>query len=149
MQVRTAVDLTTIGQVRVVPNDTHNTTTQVAVNHVITGRDNSVIDALQNLAFAQNIGRTFDQRAERDKVANLSLRNLFVINDTLSKGSGVANGVNAATMDSEPVRTAQRDVWDFNFETQVQMEVECRLKIERANKDKTCHTINNSLTDIT
>ena len=113
-----------IGQVRVVPNDTHNTTNQATVNHVNTGGDNSVIDTSQNLAFASNIGRTFDQGAERDQVANLGLRNLFAINDTLPEGSGVANGVNAATINSVPVRTAQRDVWDLNFETQVQMEVE-------------------------
>ena len=63
MQVRTAVDLTQIGQVRVELNDSHNSTTQATGNYVKTGRDNSVIDALQNFAFASNIGRTFDQGA--------------------------------------------------------------------------------------
>ena len=47
-----------------------------------------------------------------------------MINDTIPEGSGVANGVNAAIINSVAVRTAQRDVWYLNFETQVQMEVE-------------------------
>ena len=60
MQVRTAVDLTTIRQVREVPYSTQNFTTRVTYNNVNTGRDNSVVDASQNLAFASNIDRTFD-----------------------------------------------------------------------------------------
>ena len=136
----------TSGQVHlllvIASNNTVNQATQNVANP-----DDTAFNVSNNLAFISNTGRTFDQRAELNQVANLGLVNTLVINDTVPEVSLVSDAMNEVTINSDRIVRSERGIWNLNFETQVQMEVERRFQVERANKDKTSKTLNDSLTD--